>query len=148
MLAGFAGRHVLGFGDFSIDVFLEVQNQRCRYILYLINYIAYGLRLWYNIYFVKEICRKTMSIHPGLGSSLDISCPYWFGSVFVSARSVLHNTLHETHLGNTQVFDFLGAADLKPPTVLLRVPSSRTPPASRLVCLPLRQMNCSHCFSP
>ena len=28
MSAGFAGRHVVGFGDLSIDVFLEVQNQR------------------------------------------------------------------------------------------------------------------------
>ena len=28
MSAGFAGRHVLGFGDLSIDVFLEVQNQK------------------------------------------------------------------------------------------------------------------------
>ena len=28
MSAGFAGRHVVGFGDLSIDVFLEVQNKR------------------------------------------------------------------------------------------------------------------------
>ena len=28
MSAGFAGRHVVGFWDLSIDVFLEVQNQR------------------------------------------------------------------------------------------------------------------------
>ena len=28
MSAGFAGRHVVGVGDSSIDVFLEVQNKR------------------------------------------------------------------------------------------------------------------------
>ena len=28
MPAGFAGRHVVGLGDLSIDVFLEVQNKR------------------------------------------------------------------------------------------------------------------------
>ena len=28
MSAGFVGRHVLGLGDLSIDVFLEVQNKR------------------------------------------------------------------------------------------------------------------------
>ena len=27
MSAGFAGQHVVGFGDLSIDVFLEVQNK-------------------------------------------------------------------------------------------------------------------------
>ena len=45
MSGGFAGRHVVGFGDFSIDVFLEVQNQTNTQILYLIDYIAYGLHL-------------------------------------------------------------------------------------------------------
>ena len=28
MSAGFAGRHVVGFGDLSIDIFLEVQNKQ------------------------------------------------------------------------------------------------------------------------
>ena len=28
MSAGFAGRHVVGFGDLSIDVFLEVQDNK------------------------------------------------------------------------------------------------------------------------
>ena len=28
MTAGFAGRHVVGLGDLSIDVFLEDQNKR------------------------------------------------------------------------------------------------------------------------
>ena len=45
MSAGFAGPHVVGFGDLSIDVFLEVQNKRYSQILYLIDYIAYGLHL-------------------------------------------------------------------------------------------------------
>ena len=49
MSASFAGRHVVGFEDLSIDVFLEVQNRRHSYMLYLIEYIAYGLHLWYKI---------------------------------------------------------------------------------------------------
>ena len=47
MSASFAGRHVAGFGDLSIDVFLEVPNQRYSEILYPTDYIVYGLRLWY-----------------------------------------------------------------------------------------------------
>ena len=35
------GRQVVGFGDISIGSFLEVSNSQ---ILYLIDYIAYGLR--------------------------------------------------------------------------------------------------------
>ena len=53
MSAGFAGRHVVGFGDLSIDVFLEVQDKRYSEILYLIDYIAYGFHLWSKIYFFK-----------------------------------------------------------------------------------------------
>ena len=49
MSAGFAGRHVVDFWDLNIDIFLEVQDKRYSYILYLIGYIAYGLRLWYKI---------------------------------------------------------------------------------------------------
>ena len=45
MLAGEAGRHVVGFLDFVIDIFLKVQDQKYSYILYLIDYIAYGLHL-------------------------------------------------------------------------------------------------------
>ena len=44
-----ACQHVVGFKDLSIDVFLEVQNERYSQILYLIDYIAYGLHLWYEI---------------------------------------------------------------------------------------------------
>ena len=51
--AGFAGRHVVGFGGLSIDVFLEIQNNRYSYILHLIDYIAYGLHLW-----CKYICSR------------------------------------------------------------------------------------------
>ena len=47
--AGFAGRRKVGFGDLSIDIFLEIQNQKHSSILYLIDYIAYGLHLWYKI---------------------------------------------------------------------------------------------------
>ena len=38
--------------------------------MYLIGYIAYGLHLLYKHIFVKEICRKPIPLHPGLGSSL------------------------------------------------------------------------------
>ena len=63
-------RHVVGFPDLFIDVFLEVQNKRTNSILYLIDYIAYGLYVWYKINIFKEISRKYISLHPGLGSSL------------------------------------------------------------------------------
>ena len=56
MSGGFASRHVVGVGDLIIDVFLEVQNNKSSQILYLIDYIAYGLHLWYNINILKEIC--------------------------------------------------------------------------------------------
>ena len=44
--AGFAGRHVEGFGDLSPDIFLEVQNERYSQILYLIDYVVPGLHFW------------------------------------------------------------------------------------------------------
>ena len=65
-----AGRHIVEFGDLNIDIFLEVQDKKYSYILYLINYIAYGLHVWYNIEIFKVICRTPISLHPGLGSSL------------------------------------------------------------------------------
>ena len=40
-----AGRHVVGFWDLSMDVFLDVHNNRYSQTLYLIDYIAYGLHL-------------------------------------------------------------------------------------------------------
>jgi hypothetical protein len=43
---GFAGRHLVGLVDLSINVVLEVQNKRCDQVLYLIGYIACGLQLW------------------------------------------------------------------------------------------------------
>ena len=39
-------------------------------MLYLIDYIANGLHFWYKILIIKEISRKPISLHPGLGSSL------------------------------------------------------------------------------
>ena len=41
--------------------------------MYLIDYIAYGLHLWYIISIFKKICRKPISQHPGLATSLE--CP-------------------------------------------------------------------------
>ena len=73
MSAGVASRHVVGFGDLSIDDFLEVQNKRYSQIWYLIDYIAYGLHLWYKIKMFKEMCRKPISLHSGLGSSLQFA---------------------------------------------------------------------------
>ena len=49
MSVGFAGRHVEGLGDLSIDAILEVLNERYSQILYQIDYIAYGLHLLYKI---------------------------------------------------------------------------------------------------
>ena len=54
MSAGFAGRHVVGFGDLSIDVFLAVRNKRYSWILYLTDYIVYGLHLLYNWVLASE----------------------------------------------------------------------------------------------
>ena len=59
------------FWDLSRDVFLEVQNKRSSLILDLIDYTVYGLHSCYKINIFKEICRKPISQHPGLGSSLD-----------------------------------------------------------------------------
>ena len=70
MSAGFADRHVVGLGDLSIDVFLEVQNERYSQTLYLIDYIVYGLHLWYTILIFKEICRKLIPLHPGIATAL------------------------------------------------------------------------------
>ena len=46
MSADEAGRHVVGFLDFVIDVFLEVQNTRYSQILYLIDYVVPVLHFW------------------------------------------------------------------------------------------------------
>ena len=46
MSAGFAGQHVVGFEDLSIDIFLEVQNKEYSQILYLIDYVVPGLYFW------------------------------------------------------------------------------------------------------
>ena len=70
MSAGAAGRHVVSFLDFFIDVFLEVQNTKSSHLLCLIDQIAYGLHLWYKMNIFKEICRKPISQHPGLGKGL------------------------------------------------------------------------------
>jgi hypothetical protein len=51
MLAGFAGRHVVCFGDLSIDVFLEIQNIIYIYIyiyVYIVKYCIW-FHLWYEI---------------------------------------------------------------------------------------------------
>ena len=37
---------VVGIGDLSIDVFLEVQSKRYSQILYLIDYVVPGLHFW------------------------------------------------------------------------------------------------------
>jgi len=37
------------------------------------DYIAYGLHLWYKIRKIKEIYRKPIDLHPGLGNSLESS---------------------------------------------------------------------------
>ena len=64
MSAGFAGRHVGGFGDLSIDVFLEIQDKKYSQILYLIDHIANGLHLWCNIKIFKDMCRNLTKKHP------------------------------------------------------------------------------------
>ena len=70
MSAGEAGRYVVSVLECVIDVFLEVQYKRYSQILYLIDYIACGLHLWYTIQIFNEIWREPISQHPGLGRSL------------------------------------------------------------------------------
>ena len=77
--AGFAGGHVVGFGDLSVGAFRKAQDTTYSYILHLIDYIAHVLHLWYTIYIFKEICRKPISQHPGLGDSLGVMKPVAFG---------------------------------------------------------------------
>ena len=64
MSAGFVGRHVAGFEDLRIDVFLEVRNKRYSYILYLIEYIAYGLHLCDMIFWVKYSRKSVETLFP------------------------------------------------------------------------------------
>ena len=45
-----------------IDIFLEVQNKRYSQILYLIDYIAYGLHSWYIIRMSKEMYQNLKKI--------------------------------------------------------------------------------------
>ena len=50
MLAGFADRHIVGFEDLSIDVFLEVQNKKYSQILHHIT-AAWAVDREFFIYF-------------------------------------------------------------------------------------------------
>ena len=97
MSAGEASRHVVGFLDFCIDVFLEVQNKRYSLILYLIDYIVYGLHLWYKILIFKEICPKPIPLHPGLGSSLHRWCPPLPGASSSHQKGSRHQPVVEHH---------------------------------------------------
>ena len=45
MSAGFAGRHVVGFGNFSIDVFLEVVNLVNLYMAHVASIIQNTARI-------------------------------------------------------------------------------------------------------
>ena len=58
MLAGSAGQHVVGFWDLNIDIFLEVQDQKYSYILYLLDDIAPGPQFWYKLEFSPEIAQN------------------------------------------------------------------------------------------
>ena len=64
MSAGFAGLRVVGLGDLSIDVFQKVQDKIYSSILFLIDYIAYGLHLGYKIRSSKEIYRNPGNLRP------------------------------------------------------------------------------------
>ena len=55
MSAGFAGRHVVGFEDLNINIFLKIQNKRYSQILYLIDYVVPGLHFWQKNSISKEM---------------------------------------------------------------------------------------------
>ena len=78
MSAGFALRHVVGFRELSMDVFLEVQNTKYSYTLYLIDFIVHGLHLWNEIEICKEIYREPIVEHPGVCRSLHCDTFVWF----------------------------------------------------------------------
>ena len=75
MSVGFAGQHVVNFGDLSLDAFVEVKNETYIQMLYLIDYIAYGLHLWYKIYVFQGNLPKTYFPTSCLGDSLGGSYP-------------------------------------------------------------------------
>ena len=58
--AGFAGRRIMDFWDLSIDMSLEVQNQKYNWILYLLDYIAPGLQFQYNFEFSPKITQHLL----------------------------------------------------------------------------------------
>ena len=45
-------------------------NLTCSEILYVVNYIVYGLLLFYKLKVCKDMCRNFISQHPGLGPGL------------------------------------------------------------------------------
>ena len=79
------------------DVLLEVQNERYSKRLYLIDYIVYGLHLWYKIKVFEEICRKPIPQHPGLATSLGIRAVLELGPSLSSARSRSHSMYYSDH---------------------------------------------------
>ena len=46
MSAGFASRHVVGCGDLSREIILEVRNKRNSQLLYPMDYVVPGLHIW------------------------------------------------------------------------------------------------------
>ena len=52
-----AGRQVVGLGDLSIMISLEIQNHEYGEILYLIDYIFHGFHVWYLISISKQMTR-------------------------------------------------------------------------------------------
>lgn len=58
MSDGEARQHVVDVLAFSIHAFQGIQDQRYNKIVYLIDYIAYGIPSWYAIQLFQEMCRK------------------------------------------------------------------------------------------
>ena len=56
--AGEAGRGIIDFLDFSIDISLEVQNKKYNQILYLLDYIAPGHQFQYKSKLSSKIAQN------------------------------------------------------------------------------------------
>ena len=58
------------FEDLNEDMFLEVQNEKCNYILCLLGYIAYGVHLCNDIFMFHGKPGNGRTRHPVLGPGL------------------------------------------------------------------------------
>ena len=106
--------HVVGSLDFLIDVFLEVQNKRYSLILYLIDYIAYGLHLCHKMQIFKEMPARSKpqnSPHPCRGAERDWVkvriCELWMFRRDPPLPPAPPGSYHEKHFCLSTQFEYI-----------------------------------------